>query len=406
MTTLDSAKISYLLCTCDKFSKKFFTKLFRKFEKEKIMCSKHYFNIWLVLLKPKNGGSSFILKNSYTNFLSKGEYLSDYDYNTLEQMNNLSDDAKKNIDEQCEKLFQSYTKNKKNHPYTIINLINKYHHSGRKYLSIPITLDYSQDIGFVHQSVILIDLIEGLFIFYEPYGKYVSQNYDYSNTVQQFFNIYKNVLPEHFIKDGETARSVKYVTYHEYFGLNRGIQNILLEKNNSKEDEFNEKYHALLSLIKRDFINLHEVIIKNYNSQNFINMTDKTVKVLDALDYVNDYEVYWKDDPTYQEYWKQMLELYALYNSKTCVSITLIEMNKLFTFCNDYKNDLNKSSENAMQIKEFLSQKIKEYYDTFSSEIPNTIIINDMYSLYEELFNDDPLLLKDNKKIVNFKHLC
>lgn len=402
-----SAKIAYLLSTCHRFSKEIFVKLIKKYENNDIACTKYYYSIKIILDKPNENSiikntptKSFMLKNVDINFLNDS-YVSDIECKILEQLNVLSDDEKKTIKTNYAVLLNmpdlhipdfDYICNKT--IYTLINLIIKYHNK-YKFLFIPMILDYSQDIGLVHQCGLLIDLRNGLFLFYEPYLVFNKYSLDYAYPIKQYLEIYTDVLPKHFLYQG----GIKFYTFKEYFSLSNGIQSIMLDKNNANQ-KFNQKFDQYMIDIKQympDLYDMIEVDIKT--DDNPVNQTDKTIKILNTLECFNQFNPGETMIEKYEQYFSQMLELYYLYNSKTCVSISIIEMNKLFQYYEEFVN----ASVNIDE-KLFLSNKLQEYHKQYDiSEFPNKILMNDIYHFIQEVCPDIVKKIDDN---INSNIIC
>lgn len=392
MKELSTAKYIYLLSVCHKFSKKIFKKFIQKYETKNLCCTKYYYDIWvtldfnkdLILNKEKNANNTFYIKNICNNFLGSG-YINDYDYKILEQINTLNDEEKLNIDSHYSKLIpqEKHTYFYKNHCkkniYTIINLIrmyDSYSHTNPKYkyLFIPFILDYSQDIGIVHQCALLVNMEDGIFLFYEPYGTYIKYGHDYSRPIRSYLDIYKDVLPNKYLTEENGITRVKYNTFHKHF-LQRddGIQNIILTKNNNMKNEFDIKYNKLLDDIKINFDDLGQLIQKKiYDNKNPVNNTDYTINILNMLDCFDDYNPKSDKKQYFVELWNTALEIYLYYNSKSCVSITLVEMGYLFDNIN-------------------MVDKYKSYVNT---DKPNTILMQDLYNLINELYPENNKITK------------
>ncbi len=309
------AKYAYLLSTCDKYANKTFVRLVRKYESSKMVCAKYYYNIWITL--DFDDADGFKLVSVHNNFLND-------DYAILEELNTLTNEEKKKIDDN----YAAAIKNNpplgycQKHLYTLPNLINIYSKT-YKYLFIPVILDYGQDIGLVHQCALLIDLKNNKFIFYEPYGTYMKYDRNYTDPIKKFLNIYT----------GDDYRAVlgqnyQFATFHsEFIQMGEGIQNIILTANNAHAAEFEKEREALLNDVKSTDEGLYDAIMRNIDADNNpVNNTDKTITALNILD---EFEAA-PPESHIGPFKIRALNLYGKYNSKTCVSITLIEMAAFF----------------------------------------------------------------------------
>lgn len=371
-----SAKLAYLLSTCHRFSNKAFIKLIQQYETSRVACSKYFYSIWITL---DIHNKEFKLKNTYSVFLNSSKYLNDYEHRILEQLNTLTDAEKNNIKNNYAAGLGVSSSPEINahcnkHLYTIINLINIYKNT-YKYLFIPFTLDYSQDVGLVHQCALIIDLQKGEFIFYEPYLTFIKYECNYAEPIKHFLQIYKNSLPAHFIENND----IKYFTFDKYFNLKNGIQSIILEKNNNAGD-FEKDVNILLDKTKEAFPELYADILEDINTDNNpVNTTDKTIKILNILSCFNEYDA---DTPEFNILFSEALSIYYLYNSKTCVTITFLELDVLFSSSNP-ENDL------------------QNFHKEFDVNKPNEVLMKKLLEKIRRLFNIDII---DEKNKSN--HLC
>lgn len=361
----NSAKQAYLLSTCHKFANKTFTRLIKKHEIAKTACAKYQFDIWVTLDIPKPSTpqeapesvkSEFKIVNIYNNFLNQRV---SYDNTILEELNTLTNAEKLKIKQNYNLLIGSNIESNdiysETQLYTLINLIRMY--KGKyQYIFIPFTLDYSQDIGLVHQCALLIDLVNHKFIFYEPYGTYIKYEHNYAKPIEKYLQIYDDCLDTPYT----------FSTFHEYlipeFASN-GIQNIILNSNNAKAEVFNKNVENLLEEIKSTDISLYEQIMQDIEEdENPVNKTDKTITILNILDIFEKYTSGVENEAKSKQ-WIKALELYSLYNSKTCVSITIVEMDALFSGKNLL--DMYNSYKNALYPNEILMKQITELLEEF-----------------------------------------
>jgi hypothetical protein len=336
-----------------------FRKLIKKYEKNKIVCTKYFYDIYLTLTKNNN------IYN-----------LSDYDIDFLEN-SNLNENEKLKILYYFNKTANIYSKDILKDSF--LSIIRLYNNTKYKYLFLPFTLDYSIDKGLVHQCSMIIDLHNHYFLFYEPYGLYNKYGGNYAYAVLEFLNLYK--FPNEFYTNGK----LNYNTWHNYFNLETGIQNILLTTHNNMKDEFEKDKLKFLEKVKTQNLNIYKKIIKklDYEKNEPIHKSDFTYDsctILDIFLYNN-----------YLDIEKDALNLYLKYNSKTCVTITITEFDYFF-----------KKLANLDKIEQ--SEKLKQYYNNFKTDKniflfnrldefisenldKNKLIDNSLYNIYSKLNN-------------------
>jgi hypothetical protein len=163
--------------------------------------------------------------------------------------------------------------------------------------------------------------------------------------------------------------------------VNKGIQGILLNKNNSNSDEFDIQYNKILNQLKEAFPHTNFTPINKNHEKN----EDKTYNILELLYNIDNLFIDDLTDDKKQVYYKILndtLTQYFCYNSKTCVSITITEMNEFFNL-----------TQEGLCVKD-ISKKIGETYEQYiNAETPNIILMNNIYKLAD--------LLKNHKKIKN-----
>ena len=365
MNIYKSAKEAYLLCTCHNYSSTAFTKLIKKHEQNFTACAKYYFDLSIKMDFAPAPLKEFRLKRVYSNFLDSNR-VDEYTHAILEKINTLTSAEKNIINNNYRTLIDEDLSYAYMHLYTVINLIRMYV-SKYKYLFIPCTLDYGQDIGLVHQCAIIVDLKNGIFLFYEPYGTYIKYDRNYSFTVKKYLEIYKECLPANFIADN----CIKFSSFHEYFFLKKGIQQVILETNNSSGKEYEKNKLILFSdEFKQNFKDLYDRIeIKIKNDDNPVNKTDNTISVLTIMEQFENYNCSPYKEEKFLISWKQALELYHDYNSKTCVSISLVEMDVFFSNINIL--EYYKKYENATRPNVILMEDLHKLLSNLSCEISN-----------------------------------
>lgn len=386
------AKLAYLLCTCSKFNDSFMAAMSKQYEKNKIIATRHYFTFYINLTEPTTvdyndkfaidtvdftfAGSSDIvicdaLQYHNNNVLTDNEMIKIY--NNI-KVKNIKIDAIQIVG-----------------IYTIASLIKYYKNMGFKYIFIPVVINYGRDSSSVHQAALIIDFT-GKFLFYEPYGKYVKYDKSYSECVCDLFNIFNiNTLFDN---------TIECITYHNYLNLDEGIQNILLTSNNNRRAEFDIEYNNIISDFNKEF---PEYNIEPQYSENEIDRKDHTAKILDLLFNIDHLYSKIKKDNTkkqiYNKIFYRILEQYCCYNSKTCVTITLVELNEFFKYSNNSIDTLNNSNNSIDTLT--MSNRISKLYDEFKIDYPNSILMTKLCNLLS-IFNNS----SDIKEVVdNATHL-
>lgn len=358
----NNAKLAYLLASCHQFTDSFMVALTKQYNNT--VATRYYFTFNINLYEPKTS-NEFAVKDVSFEFDSSdnpvlaaaiqsynNEILS---YEMPEINNNL---LKQNIILDIQQLVGVYT---------IAALIKYYTSHGFPYTFVPIILNYGRNTNLVHQTALIIDNNTSTCMYYEPYGKYEKYNKSYKDAVCKFFTIFDE------LNLFGTSEPMKSVTYHEFFGFNEGIQNIILNQNNKYADEFKQSYQESLGKLSQAF--------PTHNFNNLIyNITqthdnDKNIKILAILAYVENMTIDNLDNTQtkiYDEVLKEVLEQFYLYNAKTCVTITLIEMNELFKYT--YNNPEQKTAYDA-------KQHLEHFYDEFKIDRPNVVLLDKLYEL-------------------------
>jgi hypothetical protein len=235
-----------------------------------------------------------------------------------------------------------------------------------KHVFISPILDYGQDMGYVHQCGLIVDVAAGEFLFYEPYGTYIKYERDYARPIGELLQTYYDGLPEAFkTPDGR----IRYTTFHAKYGI-EGIQNIILQANNGAAAEFNAAYQKALEGIACDYPTLHAAI-RAVRTSDPIYKSDATLVILDVLSVFNRMAI--TDDQKYAEYWTTMLELYHDFNSKTCVSITLVELYNFFMAARGDPRGI----------------KPQDFTTKFKIGRPNDVLFAKLAAFIEEYIGDD-----------------
>lgn len=362
---LSNVKLVFLLYICHKLNDILLITMLKQYTKKRIVAARYYFNLIIKFYEQPNinkfkiNDISCKIFNSSKNVLLKAlqnsnlNILSKFDILTIN--NNL---VSLNISLNSKQLIAIYS---------IATIIKLYKKKKFKYVFIPITVDYGRDSSSLHQTGLIIDLLNNRIIFYEPYGKYKKYGLSYKNTLKPVLSCFRGVCD---------MENIQYITYHDLLNIKSpyGIQNIIMSKNNLNNSEFINKYNSIKKEININFPNIKIPNINDLDDKN-INIVELMYTLVFTSANIDRYK---KKD--YYDLINKSLELYYYYNSKTCVSITIIEMNLFF-----------KLSE-TLNLND-IERKIKEKYLEFNTVYPNTIIMADIYKILE--------LSKNKKKIIN-----
>lgn len=331
-----NAKLAYLLSTCRKFSSVFFNNLLDEFSKNRKVAYRKYFSITIIL--GENNGN-FVVGDSHTNFLDDTNVANDVLYlerNVLsrgEIMCMQKSLENKNI--YSEKTMRTIC--------SIASMIKRY--KGKyEYIFIPLIINYGRNDNFVHQTAIVIDLSRGV-LFYEPYGRYKKYKMSYKECVCDFLKPLAHLI------DGVS------MSYHDMYSLNIGIQGIIIDRNNERVDEFDKEYKELLTQLQTAYPREFDDVIENDRTD------DKTIDVMQLMRKINRMHIGDISRKEYNELYKKTLTLYCGMNSKTCVSITMVEMNKFFSITNDIHEELSK------------------FYELFNVSVPNVVLMSKLEPL-------------------------
>lgn len=299
MSKVFNGKLAYLLSICNKFSRIFCAEMLKSLN----VASRYQFSLDIVLHEP-------------------GEFQVKYVYFEFAGMSNTTI-------EEVLKLHNTKILNK-DYPAaigTVLALYKDYIMSGsHKYMFIPITLNYGRDDGFVHQTGLVAK--DGVIMFYEPYGKYMKYGKSYKKCIVEYLSRFFASF------DCETH------AYHDYFNIPKGIQTIILENNNANQN-FQRDFDAIMSEIKSKYPDFTFKPLADADG-------DNTFAILELL-------LQFDRD---QEIVEKILECYHNYNSKTCVSITYVEIDHLV--------------------------RGEELYSSFTSS-PNTTLMKKLNQLFERI---------------------
>ena len=405
MTEIQNSKIAFLLSSCIRFSHKFYKHTIKKHEKNKIVGTLHNFDLCIRFNKFEEGDKSdFSVRDTDFYFYDIHPGDTKGIFSEWLQMKNNKFLSESEIRSVWDKLV---SKNINLNAYqfipilTIATLIKMYKNI-YKYLFVPVIINYGVEGNNIrHQSALIIDF-SGKILFYEPYGRYSKFNKSYAKCLTNLFSIY-----ESFIGDATTTD-----TYHNYIYSpnpnNCGIQNFIFSRNNDELSTFSNKYnklvddmHKLVNTydIKNTYMNDLLSDIKNNLIVDLEKNNDKTLIIVYILSKLSNVDL---DSPDLQnigfldqfkEIYNNALCMYYNYNSQTCVTITIYELNEFFKIADEYYAEMNKkySVWGDGEDVEIIEQKQREYilklYEEFRvSENPNKLLlcnINEIINNFE-----------------------
>lgn len=294
------AEIAYELCTSRKYFFNMFKKWIKHHEVNKELASKYYYELEIIL--DFDTEEHFHITQTIPKLSMPGNF-SNFDTRLIEYWGSI-----------------------------IPHMITTFQHY--KWICIPMTIDFGQDTGIVHQTMLIINPALRFIVFYEPYGTYIKYGRDYSKCILEWAK-----------KDAPLGFEV--TTFHAKFNIAKGIQQQILEANNKKADEFKKEMDALLELLKDTPI-LDTILHDIATDTNPVRNTDYTVDTFVFMEYL------WKKDTKLS---KKALELYAKYNSKTCVSITFVEIDAMIKgehVLHELYTQFNTENKNAILFRKLL----------------------------------------------------
>lgn len=358
------AKLAFLLCTCSKFNSSFMSLMIKQYETSRTVATRHYFRFHIVLQEPSYGkfANKFAIKRVWFEFADSTDPILGV---ALQAHNNevLSWEIPKIYNKLVEKNI-NLNANEIIGVLTLAALVKLYKGSGFKYIFIPVIIDYGRVSNMSHQTGLIIDY-SGRFVFYEPYGGYKKHDKSYSECVCDFFEIFDKL---NFFD----TSSFESITYHKWLGLSDGIQNIILVKNNARAEQFEKSYVSIIEELKE--------FVPDYYDKSKKDPKDKTYKIVELLSDLDNLarQIPPEKMDSFMILANKVLELYYYYNSKTCVTITLIEMNDFF---------------NSAQTDNFdtTAKKISLLHGEFDVAEPNKVLMDKLNKLLKLFYNSDDI---------------
>lgn len=394
---LKMAKLAFTLSHCHKFSGYIMTESINNYSS--FVCFVNDYELWLNLKKDNDisldskdvKSSLFHIKSVNIKYINGHEYDWELFYYLFGGVTGGTNSVIANsviansiISNGVQNTNSSDRKNQTNNIESFASIINSQKTKQFKYILFSVILDYGIDAGLVHQAALLVDIVNNEFIFYEPYGTYSKYNASYANVVLEFIQkIPKELLPT-FYKDGQ----LNYTTYHKKFGLSEGIQQKMIETNNGKSNSFKEDVDKLYDEINKSELSRTQQIIRKVNRNTSpVKSTDLTYDSIIIAQY-------FLEHPYNIDIEDQALQIYGEYNSKTCVSITITELDKFFSLISNKCSDNGGNNKNIYKQTEQhnIVEQIQTYHSTFEND-PNKRLLERLYEVV--------LSLEKNEQIIN-----
>ncbi len=372
-SNIQSAKLAYLLASCHKFNDSFMTAMAKQYSTKVAM--RYYFTLYITLCEPDDS-DQFAVKDSHFEFDGSNEPV----LKSAVQMHNnevLSSEMKTIYDN-----LQTQNINLDLYQlvgvYAVAALVKAY--NGReKYSFVPVVIDYGRSSNMVHQTALIVDHRRKTFMFYEPYGAYEKYGKSYRECIRKFFAIYTGVglfLNGSPIDSSNGEKDEKSVIYHDLFGQSQGIQAIIMEKNNLYVDEFNAAYKKTLETLSDNFSEYgFGATPKMISEKLIVSDKDKNIRILDLLfqvEHLGAKPIPEDKKELYKTLLYESLEQFYWYNAKTCVSITLIEMNEFFAANVDSEGDVQANADRVARL-----------YAEFDVGRPNQVLMQKLHSLID-----------------------
>jgi hypothetical protein len=375
---IPNAKFAYLLSSCDDVIDELMKLMVSQYVDSKTVSTRHYFTLF-INFKESNSIKQFDIKDLYCKFASSCDNIL---LDVLQSHNNtiLSQIDMININKNLVNSNIILSTYQLVSLFSIATLIKLYKGIS-KYLFIPIILNYGINKYLLHQTALIIDISQKhlKFIYYEPYGLYEKYGKSYKSCMGQLFKCF----------DGFIGDSISYQTYHDMFDIaGIGIQKLILDSNNANIGEFNTEMNSLIDSVNINFPNTIQFDQRSYMINNE-ELSDKTVYILNILEKIDSLDISKITNIQKKNYFKclnKALKLFYYFSSKTCVSITIVEMDNFFKVSSEYNHDFDLIKSNI--IKYNLSYKSLRY--------PNSVIMDNIYKMINLFKNSDKL-----KEIIN-----
>lgn len=343
-------RMGFELSTCSAGSETLLKKIIQRFGVNgRIGASRYGYELFVDLSENSSTGQ-FDMKNIYFRFLRQVNNSIMEDILEKESNGGLSEKDKRVISEELEKTSCSFQS--KLAMFSAADVFKYFVIKSQYKMAVLSTIvSYGRDISMSHQCAIMVlGSPHNMFLFYEPYGMYNKYGFAYKEIFGKILGIFKNM---------EDFKSYGYATYHDYFGINKGIQNLMLDYGKAHEEDFLTRYNA----IKQKLVESGVVDGGKWKYEG--DDTDKTFAICTLMDYATDYP------PVLRE----SAELYYEYSAKTCVSIFMAELTKLLMLV---KSDNTRDS---------ISQALNTWYEQFQDKT-TSILLNKLDHLMRLLYDE------------------
>jgi hypothetical protein len=364
---LNLTKIVELLSTCTRIQDTVWLALLKHHEQRKVACGKYFYEVRIVLKKIEESGMpDFKFRRAYFNFLYDSDLESRTISGILENLNNSTDIKSANHDDIYWNSF--------------LALIRRYTNSTYRYMYVPVIIDYGNFSGLVHQTAMVVDLQEGRFLFYEPYGEYAKYGASYKNAVRDFLLKYQ--FPAKYYA-GSSRDSIKYSTWHDYFGQPTGIQTILMRAHNQQQGSYQQDKATFMNQLKEISKHHHDELEARINQQKE-HPAHKDDFTFDTLEIASYFSHNYDEISPSSDIEMAAMDLYFKYNSKTCVTITLTEMDFFFAYLADVPLDGQQRALTAYysEFAKYDNQKLMERLDEFFKTAMDYEAIHDWAQRY------------------------
>ena len=382
------SKLIYSLSACRTINSLLTKHMLKPYESKKLIATRHFFRIYIKLTEDDT--DKFLIKNVSYDF---GDDTNPIVNSTIDKFNSniLDKDAEsihkqlisKNILLNSDDIISIYT------IAASIKLFSKEY----KYIYFPIIIDYGRNLSYSHQTALLID-VSGIILFYEPHGMYKKFSKSYAECICDLLTIFKDVM--------NTPSTLRISTYHNFLQMDRGIQNIIMIKNNNNSTQFDDEFTHIIDDLKKTYPTEFE---DNYKVASIIktkDSLDKTFQIIALMSYfmkINIRAFTADETKILESFGNKLFDIYIKYTSQTCVTITLIEINKFLSLC-----ESNSIADVDAKYKN-ISSELKKMHAEFDVPNPNSILGRYLSSLLEVLQKKD--ILMDILKTLDYPYnLC
>jgi len=344
-------RMGYEFSTCSAGSEVLLKKIIQKYGEDGNSGATRYGYEIFVDLKENASTQQFDVKDIYSRFLRQLNNSTLSDILEPESSGGLSAEDKNVILEGLVKTPCSA--NSRLALFSVADIFKCYL-ADNKYKSVVLStiVSYGRNVNMSHQcGIMALGAPHNMFLFYEPYGMYNKYGFNYKDCFGSMFEIIGRM---------KTFESYKYATYHDYFGVPKGIQNLMLDFGASRQADFDPRYEA----IKKKAIEKCGVSSGKWTYEN--DPLDKTFALCTLMDHA-------AHCPSIL---KESAELYYEYSAKTCVTIFLVETAKLMMLLKTHSD------------KDSISTALTSWYAQYQDKTPSAIM-NKLDHLMRLLYDEN-----------------